>query len=195
MPHPEIELQRERLFIERLYKQLQMVEEFRFKFTITKITFVIGLLGIGTIRLKTSQDIELFPALLLAPLVAVLFDMLGITSTLAICRINTFLRDKKPCEREWQEFIKKRPLSFSRQDLTLCLAPGKKDLKEFPLSFYFWAANGFTFITFLASIVALLYVRPDCEKVLVSLILFVFIFFLWVFSRCLECKAKTALEK
>ena len=73
MPACEIEFQRKRLFVERLYKELQTVQEFRFKFTLRKITFVIGLLGIGSMKLTNAgYDIDLSPVLLLSPLVAVL---------------------------------------------------------------------------------------------------------------------------
>jgi hypothetical protein len=184
MPESEIEFQREKLFMERLYKQLQTVEEFRFKFTITKITFVIGLLGIGTMKLNIGRDVDLSAALYLAPLVAVLFDILGMAATLAIYRINAFLgRERKPNEEKWQTFTKKYPLSFSQEDWSFCLHPNKSIFDE--LSFYYWAANGFTLITFVASFIA----RPDCKSALVLLFILAFL----VFFRCLESKTKSAL--
>jgi uncharacterized membrane protein YjjP (DUF1212 family) len=174
MPESEIteEFQSRRLFTERLYKELQTVEEFRFKFSTMKITFVIGLLGIGAVKLKVGHNIDLSPALLLAPLVAVLFDILSMAATVNIYRIDAFLRIKgESDEKEWQYFLKKHSSSF-----------------------YLWAATGFTVTTLVASLF-LTALRPLPYDISVCwlMVWLIFIIILLVFFRCWEHKVKKRL--
>jgi hypothetical protein len=125
-----------KLFMERIYKELQTVQEFRFKFTITKITFVSGLLGIGAMRLANSVDLSL--TLWLAPLVAVLFDIFGMTATVAIYRIDAFLSNYGVAEEQcWQKFHKNNPLSLFQSSCKKCLG----------WSFHRAASDGFTVVT------------------------------------------------
>jgi len=185
MPDPEIEFQRKKLFTERLYRQLETVEEFRFKFTITKITFVVGLLGIGAmgrVIQPTSLNIDPSPALLLAPLVAVLFDILGMAATVAIYRIDAFLRAKgEPDEKEWQYFLRDNPLSYC---------------KDHPKgSFYRCAADGFTVITFVASFLVLWTRIPDWLDPRAAATWFAIVFAFGCFFRCLETKLKDDFSK
>lgn len=174
MPESEIseEFHSRKVFTERIYKELQTVQEYRFKFSTMKITFVIGLLGIGAMKLNIGKDIDLSPALYLAPLVAVLFDVLSMAATVNIYRIDAFLRIRgDPNEKEWQHFLKKHSSSF-----------------------YLWAANGFTGITFLATFFLVLRdrSRPEPSNISVCWLIYwlVLILILWVSFRCCECKVK-----
>ncbi len=156
------------LFTERLYKQLQTVEEFRFKFSTMKIIFVSGLLGIGWKGITSDFS----AALLLAPLVAVLFDILGMAATLAIYRIDAFLRiNGLPEEKRWQDFPKAKP-------------------------FYRYAADSFTVITFLASAFGLC-LHPSTLILQISswwlvIIWFVIVAGFWVFFRRSEKNHKNS---
>jgi len=163
-------------FEDRLYKELQTVEQFRFKFSMAKIAFVTGLLGIGSVKLTTS-GIDASRVLYLAPLVAVLFDILGMAATVSIYRIDAFLRvsgkqtNEDFCEKAWQVFLKDHRSSFS-----------------------FWAATGFTAITFLPSVYELF--RTRYSDLLTSygfiarILWLVGIGLLWVFFRWWEKKIK-----
>jgi hypothetical protein len=173
MPETE-EFQTKKLFTERIYKQLQTVEEYRFKFSTMKIAFVTGLLGIGSMKLTIhGNTVTLYLALLLAPFVAVLFDILGMAATVGIYRIDAFLRTNgDPSEKEWQGFLKKHSSSF-----------------------YLWAANGFTLITFVASIV-LYILQPEPPNIHVCWLIWgaTLIVILWILFRCWEWEVKRRLR-
>ena len=102
-------------FEDRLYKELQTVQQFRFKLSLAKISFVSGLLGVGAMKLTGKVENDLSQLVLyLVPLVAVLFDILGMGATVAIYRIGAFLRlTSNPSENEWQSFLKTNRSSFS----------------------------------------------------------------------------------
>ncbi len=161
-------------FVDRLYKELQTVQEFRFKFSMAKIAFVSGLLGVGAIKLDGPN---LTAAWYLAPLVAVLFDLLGMGATVAIYRIGAFLKVRCKCDKEkqWQDFLKKHQPSFS-----------------------WYAAMGFTAITFLAAVFGVFrgYIFPSISShiLVVKIAWFVVIGGMWCFFRCWERQIKDSFK-
>ncbi len=159
-------------FKDRLYKELQTVEEFRFKFSMAKIAFVTTLLGIGSVKLAGNSP-DASRVLYLAPLVAVLFDILGMGATVAIYRIDAFLRVKGDTEEQWQTFLKENRNDFSM-----------------------YAAIGFTILTFLASFAGILisFVPDDRPDRLTLGIWFSCIAVLWIFFRAWEAQIKHSLR-
>ncbi len=112
--------------VEWLFSELKTLQDHRMKVALVKIPFVTALIGLGS--WKPIGTKTLYLVLYLAPLVAVLFDMLGMAYTLSIYRINVFLRIllcKEHPRRKWQEFLEAHRISLAR-----------------------WSADGFTAIVF-----------------------------------------------
>ena len=97
--------ERELRFIDRIYKELVQTQERRQKLEILKITFVVGLLGFGGLKLSNVDSFWI--GLLLVPLVTAFFDLLIDAQNLRIRRKGAFLRTRitDQCEKEWQRFV------------------------------------------------------------------------------------------
>jgi hypothetical protein len=182
-------LQERKVFMERIYKELQTVEEFRFKFSTMKIFFVAGLLGIGAagLKLNNTHEINLYPVVYFAPLVAILFDILGMAATVNIVRINAFLRNNGGNdEKAWQCWLHDHSLLL--RELLSCPVFDKDYL-----SFSWLAAPGFTFLTFPASIMILCH-GAALERLCVAFVWFPLLFVVWLLFRCWEYKVKKGFE-
>jgi len=164
-------------FEDRIYQELQTVQQFRFKLSLAKISFVSGLLGIGAMKLTSTGNNDLSQLVLyLVPLVAVLFDILGMGATVAIYRTGAFLRvESNPSEKTWQNFLKENRSSFS-----------------------WWGATGFTVVTFSAAIMVLLakaqWTPFPIDVFWWKALWFAGILVLWVSFRFSECRAKHRFE-
>jgi len=148
-------------FEDRIYKELATVQDQRIKLSVLKITFITGLLGVGALKL-TKTDWPVGPAIYLAPLVAVLFDILGMNATISIKRIGAFLRigGNGTGEEQWQKFLGAHPSSFGSV-----------------------GSIGFTMITFLAAVMVLFEKGQWIPLWLVQLLWFGGIFIVWCFFR------------
>jgi hypothetical protein len=98
-------------YLERFYRELRILQKRRYQLSVLKITFVTGFLGFGSYQ--PGNDAPYFFSLYLAPLVAVLFDILVWANDVAIKRIGAFFTDTYPWtpESKWQEYVNKHASS------------------------------------------------------------------------------------
>ena len=92
-------------FIEKVHNEILQMQRLRMRFDVLKISFVIALLGLGSITVKDLASLH--NSLYLAPLVALLFDFMSAGHTFAIRRNGKFLRQYSPSEleRAFEEFV------------------------------------------------------------------------------------------
>ncbi len=171
--------------LEKLYNELRFIQERRSKLSIMKIAFVAGFFGIGSVKLGSNTNDMTQAALYLVPLIAVLFDIFGIASTISIRKLETFL--EKEARDHNNNDILTRWHDFSRRH-------------RLPSRANFWSHVILTFLAFAVPI-GLLLMRDGlptdldaCQwKLKVSY--FVIIAGLWGCFRRLERCAKTHLAQ
>lgn len=100
------------LLFNKLHKEISDIQNRRFKLVILKIGFVTALLGLGSIKISTLQDLEYL--LFIAPLPAVFFDLMILGESFAIRRIGKFLREQNQdlLIKEYEQFIYNNPDIF-----------------------------------------------------------------------------------
>ena len=76
-------------FAEKRYQEILQTLDRRHKLDIAKVTFTVSLLGLGSFNI--NQNIPLLPALFLAPLVALSFDLFIMRELHSLCRIGAFI--------------------------------------------------------------------------------------------------------
>lgn len=99
-------------FIEQLRQEIMEGQTRRFRYVIAKISFIISLLGLGTV---TSSDIasktvhfSAGPLLYLIPFVIFVFDLYIVGEDFGIKRAGGFIRDLEsasPAERSWERNV------------------------------------------------------------------------------------------
>jgi hypothetical protein len=92
-------------FIEKIHKEMLQRQQMRMNLDILKISFVIALLGLGSI--KVNDIASLYTSLYLAPLVALLFDFMAAGHRSAIRKNGKFLRQYSPSklERVFEKYV------------------------------------------------------------------------------------------
>jgi len=127
-------------FQEKIHQEILQTLERRHEIDIAKIAFVTALMGFGAVNLSTV--IPFYRLLYLAPLVAVLFDLLIMREWYAIHRMGKFLRQHSPDaqERDFEQFV-----------------------RDHRNPFYPRALFGFTLVTWAAAAFLLGHVKPLLE--------------------------------
>jgi len=98
-------MEKDDAFIEKIHKEMLQGQQMRMHLDVLKISFVIALLGLGSIKVKDIAS--LCNSLYLAPLVALLFDFMSAGHRLSVRRNGKFLRLYSPSEleRTFEKFV------------------------------------------------------------------------------------------
>jgi hypothetical protein len=126
-------------FLEQLCNEKEMHKEHRHALVLRKLTFIIGLFGLGTLGFK---DISFMPLLFLVPAIALCYDVFIFAEDFKVHRIGKFVRDKarvkdKPLdvaqpfskvELDWELWLceadRREPLGYWASLVITCLASG-----------------------------------------------------------------------
>ena len=123
---------------EKLYNLLSLFGARRYRLLLMKISFVIGLMGLGMIEI--DKIISLKQLLLLSPLPAILFDIMIAAESFRITRIALFLENQG--SDKFQKYV-----------------------RENSDSFYKFASYGFTFLCIIVCyFVFFLYYHPSSNR-------------------------------
>lgn len=102
-------------FLKDMRAELRKTQDKREAFIRQKFTFVIGLLGIGSI---SFGDFKTSGLLYLAPFVAFAFDLYVVGEDFGVKRIGGFLGRENSIapneEKEWEKFVRKNRDPFSK---------------------------------------------------------------------------------
>jgi hypothetical protein len=135
---------------EKLYNLLSLFGARRYRLLLMKISFVIGLMGLGMIEI--DKIISLKQLLLLSPLPAILFDIMIAAESFRITRIALFLENQG--SDKYQKYV------VENSD-----------------SFYKFASYGFTFLCIIVCyFVYFLYYYPTFNRSLLILSLISLLF-------------------
>jgi isopentenyldiphosphate isomerase len=115
-------------FLRQLYEEKGRTQQARAALVVQKLLFSTGLLGLGSINLG-SGPVNTSPAILLAPLVALVFDFYIMGEDYGVKRIGYYLQTRavSRVEKEWEEFVSARRDPFApwaMPALTLALTAG-----------------------------------------------------------------------
>jgi hypothetical protein len=124
-------------FLEQLYNEKEMHKEHRHALLLRKLTFIIGLTGLGTLR---SKDITFMPLLFLVPAIALCYDVFIFAEDFKVKRIGKFVREigegkdaevSQPVskiEREWERWLcapgRREPMGYWASLVITCVASG-----------------------------------------------------------------------
>lgn len=103
-------------FIKSLREELMQTQNIRFRLSIQKLIFIIGLLGIGSLKASGSILGNLVYLVYFVPFVAFMFDIFIIGENFGIRRIGLYLKyheNVSDTERFW-EFLLNMPLKKHR---------------------------------------------------------------------------------
>ena len=97
----------ERLFFDRLYREISETQKRRSRLDTLKVTFITALLRFGAISIK--DIVSFHPVLYLAPLAAVFLDFLAMGEHFSVCRLGAYLRTQSLSNREkkYETFVSK----------------------------------------------------------------------------------------
>ena len=102
-------------FIKHLHDEKVAAQDTRSRLVIQKLTFATVVLGLGTLNFQTGQMNTSY-AILLAPLVAIVFDFYIMGEDFGIKRIGFYLRMQgtSKLEQEWETFVSQNrdPFAF-----------------------------------------------------------------------------------
>jgi len=147
--------------IDSLRREISETQKRREKLNTLKLSFVTGLLGLGSLK-SDANGITTYQLLYLAPLAAVCFDLLILGEHFSIRRIGYFFKTKCDDQGEiaWQNFVAQN-----------------RD------KFFMYGANGFTLLTFIAAIYMLW--KPQKDIAPLDVVWFAIVFTCFVFvSLC-----------
>ena len=98
----EQKLQRD--FLQTIHNEKIKTQTERATYTTSKLAFIIGLFGLGSLKIGTVDSYWL---LYLIPLVAIGYDLYICAADLSIKKIGAFLRSNEltsKCEKDWEKF-------------------------------------------------------------------------------------------
>jgi hypothetical protein len=159
--HEEEQTEKAENIVTSLRHEISETQKRREKLNTLKLSFVTGLLGIGSLK-SEDKGITTYQLLYLAPFAAVCFDLLILGEHFSIRRIGYFFKtecDDKG-EKAWQNFV-----------------ANNRD------KFFMYGANGFTILTFIAAIYMLSQSQKSITTPEIVWFLIVFISFVFVARR------------
>jgi hypothetical protein len=92
-------------FYKILQQEKLQLQSQRFKYVITKLSFVSGLLGVGLLKLKQLNFVELF---LIIPLLCIIYDLYIYGADYTVKKIGAFLmrsKDISQAAKDWHKEI------------------------------------------------------------------------------------------
>lgn len=95
-------------FLDHLHEEKLQTQAARTTYTLQKLAFVTGLMGLGSLNLKVGE-IDFSLLLYLAPWVAIAFDFNIMGEDYSIKRIGAFLKENSsaPTEMRWEKWVAK----------------------------------------------------------------------------------------
>mgnify|MGYP000880263643 CR=1 FL=1 len=102
-------------FVRHLQAEKLQTQEARTRYTIQKLTYVTGLLGLGSLGIEATQLLDSRYLLLLAPWVATAHDFYIMGEDYSVKRIGAFLKAQgaSETERTWETWIGRRRDPFA----------------------------------------------------------------------------------
>jgi len=93
-------------FLEHLHEEKLRTLEARAKYTLQKLAFVTGLMGLGSLNI-TVGNIDFGLLVYLAPWVAIAFDFYIVSEDYSVKRIGAFLKAQSPerMEKQWEQWV------------------------------------------------------------------------------------------
>lgn len=105
----------DREFLSDLRKEIMATQDARLKLTLQKLLFITGLLGIGSSLATNNSVKDSANPVLLAPLIAYIYDFFIEGENFGIRRIGTFIKNLNlapKSERVWEEILNEKKEGF-----------------------------------------------------------------------------------